>query len=339
MKIIIAIIALLSFFSFNLKAEPRVLKCDKDCGKLDINNNYSFQARLAMGQDMWGANVTFIEKDIILSSGHILGFEPSRKKLASCGSEASKMVNNDWYHNKNDMYVVDGSRYPQKKVIIAKVLDISIRNTGEPPGYDIMLAHVDRNCKKCNKKDDITIVPIPISNKIPQINTKAIHVAVPGSSRINKGRFYDSHLLNGLIWGDNNNICLRQTIKHDGKSNPPMIFDTSGSPVIFKECGQLAVHGLHGNGNDEGGFMFEHLQLLQTQKKWIYAEIKRWTGRNEILDACSPTGLRSFSNDIFDTPQNDCNIKQSYFRKEPSPIRCDIINQDGAFIPKELGVF
>ena len=42
-------------------------------------NNYSFQARIGMGPDMWGGNVTFIEDDIILSQGHILGYTPEEK--------------------------------------------------------------------------------------------------------------------------------------------------------------------------------------------------------------------------------------------------------------------
>ena len=58
-----------------------------------------------------------------------------------------------------------------------------------------------------------------------------------------------------------------------------MLFGASGSPVIFKECENYVVHGLHGRGYDEGGFMYEELQLLQTQKKWIQSEIFRWTGR------------------------------------------------------------
>ena len=50
---------------FNISAafsEPNVLKCDKNCGKPDLNDDYSFQARIAMGPDKWGANVTFIGK-------------------------------------------------------------------------------------------------------------------------------------------------------------------------------------------------------------------------------------------------------------------------------------
>ena len=111
---------------------------------------------------------------------------------------------------------------------------------------------------------------------------------------MNKGRFFDNHLLNGRIWGGKTNACSRQTLKHDGNLNPPMLFDTSGSPVIFKECGKYALHGLHGNGMDYDGHMYEFLQLIQTQKKWIQSEIYRWTGRTEMLDSCSSNGKRSF---------------------------------------------
>ena len=53
--------------------------------------------------------------------------------------------------------------------------------------------------------------------------------------------------------------------------------------------------------------MYEELQLLQTQKKWIQSEIFRWTGRTEMIDSCSETGLRSFMPDQeFDMFQNDC---------------------------------
>ena len=283
-----------------------VLVCEKDCGTYDANDEFTFQARLARG-----ANVTFIEDDIILSSAHILGFEPSKKNTLSCGAEAATKRNTDWAHHKRSMYVVDGKNYPNKKIIIAKVLDISARATSVPPGYDIVVAHVDRNCKKCSKDVNIKITPIAIANNLPIMNTKALHVAVPGNRQQNKGRFYYDHLLNGRIWGAQNTSCSRQTIKHDGKLNPPMLFDTSGSPVIYKECGKYVLHGLHGNGMDYKGYMYEFLQLLQTQKEWIQSEIYRWTGRTEMLDSCSPTGTRSFMpGNEFDVPQNGCNREQ-----------------------------
>ena len=279
-----------------------VLVCEKDCGTYDANDEFTFQARLARG-----ANVTFIEDDIILSSAHILGFHPSKKNY-SCGAEAATKRDTDWSWDIKSIYVVDGKNYPNKKIIIAKVLDISARATSVPPGYDIVVAHVDRNCKKCSKDVNIKITPIAIANNLPIMNTEALHVVVPRNSKMNKGRFYVDHLLNGRIWGAQNTSCSRQTIKHDGKLNPPMLFDTSGSPVIYKECGKYVLHGLHGNGKDYNGYMYELLQLLQTQKEWIQSEIYRWTGRTEMLDSCSPTGTRSFMpGNEFDVPQSGCN--------------------------------
>ena len=69
-------------------------------------------------------------------------------------------------------------------------------------------------------------------------------------------------------FGDQNIIVVTEkTIKHDGKLNSPMIFNISGSSVIYKECGNWAMHGIHGNGFDFDGQMFESLQLLQTQNR------------------------------------------------------------------------
>ena len=45
---------LLVFQSSLVFGEPNVLKCNKNCGVSDLNDNYSFQARIAMGPDMWG---------------------------------------------------------------------------------------------------------------------------------------------------------------------------------------------------------------------------------------------------------------------------------------------
>ena len=83
-------IILLFFNSASVLGEPNVLKCNKNCGKSDLNDSYSFQARIAMGPDQWGANVTFIEDDIILSQGHILGYSLEEKNsIPRCGSDAS----------------------------------------------------------------------------------------------------------------------------------------------------------------------------------------------------------------------------------------------------------
>ena len=320
---------LLVFQSSLVFGEPNVLKCTKNCGTSDLNNIYSFQARIAMGPDMWGGNVTFIENDIILSQGHILGYYPEEKNsIPRCGSDASSNPAADWLNNMNDMYVVAGKDYPMKKIIVAKVLDISIRATGYPPGYDIMIAHVDRFCDKCNSK--INIKPIPVASKIPPINTNALHIFIPGEDRESHGNGIriEDHLLNGEIWGSKNNSCTRQSIKHDGITNPPMVFDTSGSPVIYKECGKYAVHGLHGNGMDFDGYMYEQLQLLQTQKKWIQSEIYRWTNRKDMLDACSLSGRKSFlSGEDFEIEQLDCG---KTILNHVQPVSCKLINQSKA---------
>ena len=88
--------------------------------------------------------------------------------------------------------------------------------------------------------------------------------------------------------GFKNNSCTRQSIKHDGINKPPKVFDTSGSPVIYKECGKYAVRGLHGNGMDFDGYMYEQLQLFQTQKNGHRAKY-RWTNRKDSL-----SGRKSF---------------------------------------------
>ena len=61
---------------------------------------------------------------------------------------------------------------------------------------------------------------------------------------------------------------------------------------------------------DEGKVMYEILQLVQTQKEWVQSQIFEWTGRTDMLDACSPSGKRSFMPDQkFDVEQNGCQKK------------------------------
>lgn len=172
-------------------------------------------------------------------------------------------------------------------------------------GYDTLIAHVYRNCDRCKEEKDIITKPIPIANSLPAINTKALHVVAPNTTKKGNGGIYREHLLNSKIVGGKNTPCSIQTIKHDGKNNPPMLFGSSGSPVIFKECGKYALHGTHGYG--EGNeYMLEYLKLLKTQKKWIQSEIYKWTRRNDMIDVCSKNGRRSFMPDQqFDVPQNE----------------------------------
>ena len=309
--------------------EPNVLKCKKDCGNSDINNEFSFQARLSMGPEKFGGNVTFIEDDIILTSAHVLGINSERKLC--CSSEKTKKLADDWKHFKNEMFVVEGNSWQGKQKIIAKVLDISGRTSGFPEGggYDLLVAHVDRNCKLCQKNKDIIITPIPLANKLPAIGTPAQHICITDRKKAGKGIIWRAENLNGLIYGGETTQCSRQIVKHDGVNNPPMLFDgCSGSPVIFKECGNNVVHGLHGNGIGDDKYMYEMLQLVQTQKEWIQSEIFKWTGRTDMLDSCADTGRRSFmAGGKFDILQNGCSKKKI---KKNGFVSCNLVNLEKA---------
>ena len=318
------------FVNISSYAEPNVLQCKKDCGTPDINNEFSFQARLSMGPDRFGGNVTFIEDDIIITSAHVLGINSERKLC--CSSEKTEKLADDWKRFKKGMYVVEGNSWQGKQKIIAKVLDISGRTTGMPEagGYDLLVAHVDRNCKKCQKNKDINIVPIPLANKLPAIGTPAQHVCITDGKKAGKGIIWRPENLNGLIYGGRNTQCSRQIVKHDGISNPPMLFDgCSGSPVIYKECGQNVLHGLHGNGVGDDKYMYEMLQLVQTQKEWVQSEIFKWTGRTDMLDACSKTGRRSFmAGEKFNILQNGCIKKLA--KENDGVISCNLVNLEDA---------
>ena len=84
------------FFSFfalkNAEAgTPDVLKCQKDCGTVDVNNEFSFQARLMKESKRAGCNVTFIEDDIILTAAHCFDI-----KVKCCDSEKAKKKSRIW---------------------------------------------------------------------------------------------------------------------------------------------------------------------------------------------------------------------------------------------------
>ncbi len=53
--------------------EAKPLNCIKDCGTVDVNNEFIFQARIIRGSGSQGYNVTFIEEDIILTASHCFG--------------------------------------------------------------------------------------------------------------------------------------------------------------------------------------------------------------------------------------------------------------------------
>ena len=322
----IAISFLIIFFSSSVFAKPKVLECKKNCGTSDTEAEFTFQARLSMGSENWGGNITFIEDDIAISQAHVIGINPEKK--ICCTPKEIKKAAEDWKNFKNDMYVVEGNSYQGKQIIIGKVLDIAGRATGHPPGYDLLLLHIDRDCNKCQKNKDIKIEPIPLANKIPPIGTKAQHICIPGKKKYGKGIISIPHTLNGMIYGAKTTQCSRQIIKHDGIDNPPMLFDCSGSPVIYSECGKNVIHGLHGNGMDEDKIMYETLQLVQTQKQWVQSHIYEWTGRIDMLDACHPSGRRSFMPDQkFDIAQNDCQKKQI---SDEEFYPCEIVNLDDA---------
>ena len=299
----------------DFSGEPNVLKCEGDCGVIDIDNNYSAVARLCYkddNQNTIGSDVTFIEEDIILSQAHILGFEET---LPCCGIECSRSIDSDYKRFKDKLYVCDGRNYANDKKIIGKIINVSVRSNGPPPGYDLLLAHIDRNCSQCNK--DVQIKPIPTAKNFPNLNQNAIHVYV-GDPKQNHKRRYDKHILNIPITGSKTLPCTRQTVKHDGVENPPMIFETSGSPVFIEECNKKTLHGLHGNGNDYNGVMFEHLQLVQTQREWILNNVIKWTGRDKLIDACSPDGLVSLreieNSKIIQLDCNDNNLIEEPFK-------------------------
>ena len=326
MKKLTLILILIISFSNILSAQPNVLKCKKDCGILDSKGEFSFQVRLSMGPDKWGGNITFIEDDIAISQAHVLGINSGKK--VCCTPKKIKKAAEDWKRFKNSMYVVEGNSYQGKQKIIGKVVDIAGRTNGHPPGYDLLLLYIDRNCKKCQKNKDIKIEPIPLANFIPKLGTKAQHICIPEKKKYGKGIISIPHTLNGMVYGAKTTQCSRQIIKHDGIDNPPMLFGCSGSPVIYKECGKNVVHGLHGNGMDDGKIMYEVLQLVQTQKEWVQSQIFEWTGRTDMLDACDPSGRRSFMPDQkFDIAQNGCQKKRI---NDKEFIPCKVVDLENA---------
>ena len=58
---------------------------------------------------------------------------------------------------------------------------------------------------------------------------------------------------------------------------------------------------------DDYNYMYEMLQLVQTQKEWIQSEIFKWIDRTYMLDTCAEAGRRSFmASEKFDISQNGC---------------------------------
>ena len=187
------VILLFIFFSSESYSQPRVLKCEGDCGALDESNKYSAVARLCYGSssDPLGSDVTFIEDDIIITQAHIFG--NPRKTAPCCGGDCEKKAD-DWKRYKNNMFVCDGTDYGKKgKIRIGKVIDVEFRMT-ETFGYDIAIAHIDRDCDQCNR--DVKIDPIPLANSLPKLGADAVHVHV-GDPRNRNTRRSSPHK---LIW-------------------------------------------------------------------------------------------------------------------------------------------
>ena len=312
LQYLLIIIFFFTFINETNSRPPPVLKCNGDCGVIDESSKYSAVARLCYG---WGngSDVTFIEDDIIITQAHIFG---NINRIAPCcGGDCAKKAE-DWKKFKKNMFVCDGADYGRKgETIIGKVIDIELRMT-EIFGYDIAIAHIDRNCPQCV---DIDIKPLPLANNFPKLGADAVHVHV-GDPRDKNIRRYSPHKLIYPIIGAPGLKCTMQYVKHDGIDNPPMVFNVSGSPVMIDECGNTAVHGFHGRGEGDDDFMYERLQLVQAQKEWVYKQIKAWTGRDKLLDACSDSGYRTFTDSgSFDAKQASCIPENS---DEELLVRC-----------------
>ena len=85
MKKIIGMVVLYLLFLGIEFVEAKPLSCSKDCGTVDVNYVFSFQARIMRGSGSQGCNVTFIEEDIILTASHCFGV-----KSKCCDAETVK---------------------------------------------------------------------------------------------------------------------------------------------------------------------------------------------------------------------------------------------------------
>ncbi len=242
-----------------------------------------------------------------------------------------------------EVYIADGEDTTSiaKTKIIGKVTKFGVRSTGLPPGYDIFVGYVDRNCQYClSSAQQPTIKPIPLANSYPKQNADATWVFTAGTGdtdpenskwrgRSYAYRQYSPQKLGKAIGSPFNSgeNCRRQPVPMNNRDgNPLAVADTSGSPVIIKSCDSDALHGFHGNGESgwctdgeimENGkeYLCEVLQLVQSQKKWIGKKIKQWTGRTVLmLDACSASGTRSIDDDTFDVEQYGCRTDSSMIK-------------------------
>ena len=304
------------------------LACRGDCGTRDTTNQYSAVVRLCMveaGENpndrlCEGSTTTFIEDDVVAGEAHVLGFgqdSGSWTPCCECGSAVSNSESADLNEGK-EFYLAagDDTRTLAATRIIGKLTHYGVRATGNPPGYDLFVAKVDRACAYCVDPSTVAITPIPLARSYPHVGAPAVWVYTAGTGDKDgdatwPGRDYAyrqvaPHKLDRTVGSvsppppspTTSQPCRRQPVLMDGVVNPLVVSDTSGSPVIISECGTDAVHGFHGNGEGypwctdaevDAGYMCEILQLVQSQRSWVLAKVTEWTGRTALLDACAGT--------------------------------------------------
>ena len=106
-----------------------------------------------------------------------------------------------------------------------------------------------------------------------------------------------------------------------------MVFDTSGSPVIYKERGKDAVHGLHGNGMDLMVICMNNYNCFKL-KKWIQNE-NISLDQPKRHDGCSLSGRKSFmTGEEFENRTTfDCG---KTILDYVQPVSCKLIDQSKA---------
>lgn len=265
------------------------MACRGECGTKDTTSRWSAVARLCMverGQDPTqqlcsGSTVTFIEDDVVASEAHVVGYTPEEKDVwsACCDAEGGNKADVCTFGSSSqsrdlqgkDVYIAAGADTTTlaNTKIIGKIIKYAARSTGNPPGYDIFVGHVDRSCTHCvASAEQPTIKPIPLASKYPVLNEKATWVYTAGTGDTEPadatwpGRKYayrqsSPHTLNKVIGSgyEGTEQCRRQAVAMNKDPNPLAVSDTSGSPVFFTQCDKDVLHGFHGNG--EGGWCFE----------------------------------------------------------------------------------
>ena len=253
---------------------------------------------------------------MVAGEAHVLGFgqdSGSWTPCCECGSAVSNSESADLNEGK-EFYLAagDDTRTLAATRIIGKLTHYGVRATGNPPGYDLFVAKVDRACAFCVDPSTVAITPIPLARSYPHVGAPAVWVYTAGTGDKDgdatwPGRDYAyrqvaSHKLDRTVGSvsppppspTTTQPCRRQPVLMDGVVNPLVVSDTSGSPVIISECGTDAVHGFHGNGEGypwctdaevDAGALLLHEALL-TEVRAIYeaaAPAFGWAGRPLIF--------------------------------------------------------